>query len=323
MKAVVMFPGGTSPQLIDRPSPEILQPEQLLLQVKAVAIKNLDISKATGKHYSSSHSPEGQIIGMDGVGLTPEGKRVYGISRDGILAELSLIDKRLIAAIPDGLDNATASAIPNAVMGSAMALLFRAKLKPGETVLINGATGVTGRVAIQVARYYGAGKIIVTGRNEESWPELKALGADQWITLVEDKHQFSEHVRAAHEVKPIDIVLDYLWGAPASAILEALKGKGDFTPPVRFVSIGGMAGDKIELSSSILRSTSLQLMGSGLGSWEKEEIGKLFAEIIPAFYQQAMEGKLVLRTKSFSLDQVAEMWNTNLPGGVRAVVEIS
>ena len=81
--------------------------------------------------------------------------------------------------ISEGLDNATAAAIPNAVAGSAMALRFRAGIKPGETVLVNGATGVTGKIAIQIAKYYGAGKVIVTGRNENSLKALSALGADE------------------------------------------------------------------------------------------------------------------------------------------------
>ena len=152
MKAIIMYPGAPAPELSERPKPATISKEQVLLQVKAVAIKNLDISKAKGNHYSSTVNPEGQIIGTDGVGITPEGNRVYGVSREGMLAEYSLVDTMFSVPVPDGLDDASAAAIPNAVMGSALALLFRAKMQPGETVLINGATGVTGRMAIQVAR---------------------------------------------------------------------------------------------------------------------------------------------------------------------------
>jgi len=322
MKAVVMYPNAEVPELVDWPRPASIDKGQVLLQVKAVAIKNLDISKAMGKHYSSSKNPEGQIIGTDGVGLTPEGKRVYGFSKDGMLAEYSLVDSHFLVPVPDGLDDATAAAIPNAVMGSAMALLFRAKLQPGETVLINGATGVTGRVAIQVARYYKAGKIIVTGRNKEVWPALKALGADQWITLGEDLDILSAAIRQINMETPIDIVLDYLWGNSAAAILSGLKGNGGFTHPCRYVSIGGMTGDKIELSSSILRSTSLQLMGSGLGSWSKEEVGQRLLEIIPVFFKLAAEGKLEMKTRIYPLDQIKTLWNATLDSGVRAAVQI-
>lgn len=318
-----MYPGAAAPELTDIKSPVATGTDKVLVHVKAVAIKNLDIGKATGKHYSSSKGPEGEVIGTDGVGINPDGIRVYGIGRDGMLAESSLIDPRFITTVPDELDDITAAAIPNAVMGSAMALLFRSGIHKGETVLINGATGVTGRMAIQVARHYGAGKIIVTGRNLDSWPELKALGADQWITLDADQNSFSDTVRQLNNENPIDIVLDYLWGASASAILAALKGRGEFTHPVRYVSIGEMSGDIIELSSSILRGTSIQLTGSGLGSWSKEEVGQLFKEILPEFFQLAAAGKLSIHTQIYGLEAVGEMWNAKLPGGVRAVVQMA
>lgn len=210
MKAVVIYPGEPVPVIEDRAQPVPIDKGQVLLKVKAVALKNLDISKAMGKHYSSKLSPEGQIVGTDGVGITPEGNRVYGFSKHGMLATYSLIDPHFCVPIPDGLDDARAAAIPNAVMGSAMALLYRARLQPGETVLINGATGVTGRMAIQIARYYQAGKIIVTGRNQDLWPELKALGADRWITLEEAPQTLSATISQQHLDTPIDIVLDYL-----------------------------------------------------------------------------------------------------------------
>lgn len=327
MKAVVMYPDALAPVISERKAPTMgdVHEGQLLIKVKAAAIKNLDISKAMGKHYSSRSllQPEGQIIGTDGVGVTSEGNKVYGFSKGGVLAEYALIDKSLSVPVPAALDEATAAAIPNAVMGSAMALLFRAGLKAGETVLINGATGVTGRMAIQVAKHYGAGSIIVTGRNQDVWPQLQALGADKWITLTEEGASLTQAIRRQHSETPIDVVLDYLWGPSASAILDGLKGDGDFGHPVRYVSIGGMAGDRIALSSSILRSTPLTLMGSGLGSWSKQEVGKLIQEILPTFFQLAVEQKLRLTTKEYKLEDISAMWNAKLPSGIRAVVRLS
>ena len=205
-------------------------------------------------------------------------------------------------------------------MGSAMALLFRAKLQPGETVLINGATGVTGRIAIQVAKYYKAGKIIVTGRNEKVWPELKALGAGQWLSVNDENKPLSTAVRKLNEEQPIDIVLDYLWGSSAVAILSGLQGHGEVTHPSRYVSIGGMSGDKIELSSGILRSTAIQLMGSGLGSWSKEEIEKRLLEIVPVFFELAAKNKLKIDTQLFEMDLIENWWNVPLSSGTRVVV---
>lgn len=168
--------------------------------------------------------------------------------------------------IPDGLDNATAVAIPNAVAGSAMALRFRAGIKPGETVLINGDTGITGKIAIQIAKYYGAGKVIVTCRNEDSLKALSALGSGEMVLTSQSNEAFIEHIQKIHQSTPIDIIIDYLWGNTAEPLLTALKGNGSYQHKTRFVSIGSVTGDIIQLSAENLNSIDLQLSGCGLGS---------------------------------------------------------
>ncbi|NIA01055.1 zinc-binding alcohol dehydrogenase family protein, partial [Massilia sp. CCM 8734] len=108
----------------------------------------------------------------------------------GMIAEKAIIDKNKMVKVPEGLDDCTAAALPNAVAGSAMALRFRADIQKGETVLINGATGVTGKIAIQLARHYGAEKIIVTGRKEETLKTLLNLGADEYVVLTQPEEEF-------------------------------------------------------------------------------------------------------------------------------------
>jgi hypothetical protein len=92
------------------------------------------------------------------------------------------------------------------------------------------------------------------------------------------------------------VVIDYLWGHTAEMILASLMGKGSFTHRTRFVSVGSMSGDLIQLSAANMRSVDLQLTGSGLGSWSKVQVGKLFSEILPAMFQLAAEGKLTVET---------------------------
>jgi NADPH:quinone reductase-like Zn-dependent oxidoreductase len=118
-------------------------------------------------------------------------------------------------------------------------------------VLINGATGVTGMIAVQIAKYYGAKKIIVTGRNAESLNHLLTLGADEVISLKQDDEPIINRIKEIHAETPIDIIIDYLWGHPAELVLAALQGKGNVTHKVRYVTVGGMAGDKIQLSSGV------------------------------------------------------------------------
>jgi len=200
-----------------------------------------------------------------------------------------------------GIDDAVAAALPNAVAGSAMALRFRAGIKDGEVVLINGATGFTGKTAVQIAKYYGAKKIIVTGRNEQSLQSLVELGADEMISVNQGDEQFIAQIKKIHADTPIDIILDYLWGHTAELILASLKGNGSFTHKTRFVSIGAMSGDTIQLSAENLRSVNLQLSGSGLGSWSREEVKKLFSEILPEMFQLAVDNKLKVETIKVNL----------------------
>ena len=166
MKAAVIYKKGELPKYAEFAEPIVQNENEVLISVKAVAITNLDKGIVSGDHYSSENENQnGTVIGSDAVGILENGKRVYARGISGTIAEKALVEKNRMILLPDGISDATAASMPNAVAGSAMALRFRAGIKPGETVLINGATGFTGQMAIQVAKHYGAKKIIVTGRN--------------------------------------------------------------------------------------------------------------------------------------------------------------
>lgn len=324
MKAAVMFQRGEMPQYTEKFSEPIANGEdEILISVKAAAIKHLDKSKASGKHYSAKGDiNQAKVPGGDGVGILADGTRVFALGVSGMIAEKAIIEKSRMVKLPDGIDDVTAAALPNALAGSAMALRFRAAMKTGETVLINGATGFTGKIAVQIAKYYRAGKIIVTGRNEQTLQSLLALGADEIVPITQDDENFVSKIQQIHNNTPIDIIIDYLWGHTAELILEALKGKGTFTQRTRFVSIGSVTGDKIQLSSEILRSVDLQISGSGLGSWTKEEMQKLLKEIIPEMFQLAADNKLKVETQTVALQDIEKLWNTEMPDGKRLVVTI-
>lgn len=323
MKAAVVFQKGELPRYEDFPEPELKNENELLISVKASAVKNLDKMRASGQHYSTQDKEWiPQVVGGDGVGLLADGTRVYGIGISGMLGEKAIIDKGRMVALPEGIDDATAAALPNAVMGSALALRFRAGLQKGETVLINGATGVTGRIAVQIAKYYGAKKVIATGRNEKSLQELLFLGADEIIVLHQDDESLISQIKNVHNQNPVDVVIDYLWGHSAELILSSLKGNGTFSHRTRFVTVGGMMSDTITLSSSILRGTDIQISGSGLGSWTPEEVNLLIMKILPEMFQLAADGKLKIQTVNVALKDIETVWNTNIDGGKRLVVLI-
>jgi len=324
MKAAIVYQKGEMPTYTETPDPIVQNENELLITMKTAAIKNIDKSMASGKHYSTQGDiNEAKVIGGDGVGLLENGTRVYAIGVSGMIAEKAVVEKNRMVALPAGIDDITAAALPNAVIGSAMAIRFKAEVKPGETVLINGATGFTGRIAVQVARYYGATKIIVTGRNEQSLQELLDIGADEIVSLNQTDEAFVAQLKNIHNRTPIDVILDYLWGHTAELILLSLKGKGAFTHKTRFVSIGSVTGDIVQLSAENLRSVDLQLSGSGLGSWTREHIQELFHEILPEMFQLAADKKIKVDTIGVSLKDIEKLWEMDVPSGKRLVVVIN
>jgi NADPH:quinone reductase-like Zn-dependent oxidoreductase len=323
MKAAVVYKKGELPKYADFAEPIVSNENEVLISVKAVAITNLDKGIASGDHYSSENENQnGFVVGSDAVGVLENGTRLYARGISGTIAEKALVEKSRMVVLPDGIDDATAATLPNAVAGSAMALRFRAGIKPGETVLINGATGFTGQMAIQIAKHYGAKKIIVTGRNEKALQSLLELGADEIVSLKQKDESIINQLKQIHQNSPIDIVIDYLWGQSAELILSVLKGNGNFTPKTRYVSVGSMSGDTIQLSAQILRSVDLQLSGSGLGSWTKDEVKLLFSEILPEMFLLASKNILKVNIEKVNLSDIEKMWNAEVVDGKRLVVLI-
>jgi len=323
MKAAVLYEKGCLPLYVEIPEPTVQNDDELLVQVKAVAIKHFDKGRATGQHYSSTApATSGRVIGGDGIVVLEDGTRVYGMAVDGMLAEKAIIHRNRIVPVPHNLDDRTAAALPNAVIGAAMGLRFKADIQPGDVVLINGATGFTGRVAIQIAKHYGAGRVIVTGRDPQSLQSLTSLGADEYISLTQDEAAFKAQLKAIHTQTPIDVIIDYLWGRSAEWILGCLQGDGSFSNKIRYVAVGSVMGDSIQLSAALLRSIQLQLSGSGLGAWTRPQVGLLFTEILPEMFQLAVDGKLHIETTSIHLESITDGWNLEVTGGQRLVVTI-
>ncbi len=323
MKAAVIYKKGELPKYEEFPEPIATNENEKLISVKAVAITNLDKGIVSGKHYSSQvENQNTTVVGSDAVGILENGIKVYARGISGTIAEKALVNKNTIVELPDGIDYATAAAMPNAVAGSAMALRFRAEMQSGETVLINGATGFTGQMAVQIAKHYGAKKIIVTGRNEKMLEQLLELGADEIISLKQDDESFLMKLKEIHQETPINIVLDYLWGHSAELILSALKGNGNFSPKTRFVNIGSISGDSIQLLAQILRSVDIQLSGSGLGSWTKDEVKLLFSQILPEMFLMASQNKLKVNIEKVDLIDIEKMWNAEVSDGKRLVVVV-
>lgn len=320
MKAAILQQFGKAPQYGDFPEPVPENEQQIVMTVKAASIKQLDKAKASGNHYTSNVLLPA-VVGFDGAGVLDDGRRVYAMGLTGMLAEKALIDKDKWVPLPDNIDFKLAAALPNMLLGSDMALLYRGGIKRGDVILINGATGVTGMVATQVARLHGASKVIVTGRNPDSLRQLKELGADETISLKQDDELFVSQLTAIQNATPIDIVLDYIWGHPIELILSALGG-ASVVHPVKIVSVGEMAGATIALSGSSLRSHPIEILGSGFGSMTPEQVQIYMKDVLPSIFNMASEGKIKIDIESASLKDVEEAWTKKYPSGVRVVVEM-
>jgi NADPH:quinone reductase-like Zn-dependent oxidoreductase len=182
------------------------------------------------------------------------------------MAEKTVVVPSQCVSLPDDLDDVTAAAIANPGMSAWAALKERAKFKAGESVLVNGATGSAGRIAIQIAKYMGARRVIATGRNIDALKALSALGADVTIPIGDGGDAFEEAMKDQFGGVGIDVVLYYLWGPSAERILIAGAKAGKEAVPIRFVQIGSMSAPNITLPSAVIRATAITVMGSGIGS---------------------------------------------------------
>jgi NADPH:quinone reductase-like Zn-dependent oxidoreductase len=308
MNAAVVHSFDAPPRYTTFAEPVAAEGERLV-HVSAAGLHPIVKSLARGTHYGSSGELP-FIAGVDGVGKLDDGTRIYfGIARSpfGTFSERSLAASWMCLPVPDGIDDVTAAGIANPAMSSWVALTERAKFVAGESVLILGATGVAGQLAIQVAKRLGARRVIASGRNPQALEKLKALGADAVISLDQDQAPLVSAFRSELAEGGVDVVLDYLWGLPAERVLEAISQKGlrKAAPRIRFVQIGESAGKLISLAAATLRSSGLELLGSGFGSASLDQIRQALAE----FFQIAAKQPFQLHTKAAPLRDVEALWN--------------
>ena len=216
-----------------------------------------------------------------------------------MLAERAAVPDGPAVEVPEGLSDATAAALVNPALSSWIPL-SRLGVE-GATVLVLGATGTSGLLAVQVAKALGAGRVVAAGRNADGLARATELGADATVTLAEDLTGPLAEAAGAY-----DVVLDYLWGPPASAVLRGLvANKVDPHRPVRVVNIGNLAGADLPLPATTLRSSAIQVSGHGIGSFPTE----LVAPAVAAVFAAAVEGKLTVDYVERPLSEVESAWD--------------
>ncbi|HBZ70306.1 MAG TPA: alcohol dehydrogenase [Deltaproteobacteria bacterium] len=304
MKAAIVVEAGKAPIYGDFRDP-VPAPGKSLIRVTASAISHVTKSRASGVHYSSDGALP-FIPGIDGTGIGENGQRVYFLLPEkpyGAMAEFCIVDDRHQFAIPESLNEVSAAAMAIPGMSSWAALVERANLRRGETVLINGATGASGRLAVQIAKHLGAEKVIATGRQTHSFDDLRRLGADVTIPLIQDRDALEKAFKDEFQ-QGVDIVLDYLWGMSAETLVIAAAKAGPEGVPIRYVQIGSMSGTNINLPSAALRSSALQLMGSGIGSIPFPRLLRAIRGVLEA----APSAGFTIATQPVPLADVTKAW---------------
>lgn len=317
MKAAVLHDLGGIPRYEDVPDPEAGQGE-VVVEVKAVAVENLDREIAAGRHFSGQGFVDAlpAIPCFDGVGTLPDGTLV-GFSQPrlpyGALAQRTVVPLTHVSPAPEGVDPAEGVVLASALTG--FAARTAAGLEPGHTVLIQGATGVAGRLAVQVVRKLGAARVVATGRRDDALLEVAELGADATInTAVSDEELVAAYATEAQD--GYDVVLDFLWGRPTEQLLRTLTPeKLAFAKPVRLVQIGSSAGESITLDAAAVRTSGVEIYGSTKG---------LSAETMGAAYEQVLQwaraDELSFNIERAPLSQIENAWQRTDLAGTRLVI---
>jgi len=290
----------------DEPTP---RDGSTIVHVAASALSNATRARASGSHYSLA-GVFPLVPGVDGVGRTESGTRVGFLlptAPFGGMAEKTLVPEALCLPVPDNVSDGLAAAIINPGQSPIGALRTRAVLQPGETVLINGATGTTGQIAVQIAKHLGAGRVIATGRSSDALTKLRELGADDTIDLTADADVIQDALAAHFAGGGIDIVLDYLSGTPTEIVLAACAQGHKAAKPVRYVIAGGAAGQSTSVPTSVLGSTSLVVMGSGIGAVRVPDIVQSATEAL----QIIGAANLQIDLTELPLDKVEKVWTTD------------
>ncbi|MFE7636237.1 zinc-binding alcohol dehydrogenase family protein [Kitasatospora xanthocidica] len=317
MDAAVLHTLGKPPRFERFPEPTAGEGE-VLVQVLAAALNPSTKAVAGGGHFASSDNLPA-VVGLDGVGRLEDGSRVFfGGARKpyGSMAQLTVARAPFTWPVPDGVDDLTAAALPNPALSSWIPLEHAAKLQPGETVLVLGATGAAGKLAIQIAKHLGAGRVVAAGRNQEVLDTLGEYGADATVPLNGTQEEMAEAFAAAAGDTGYDVILDYLWGKPTEALLTAMTRK-DFhlkSSGPRLVQIGESAGATIELSAGTIRSAGLTIVGGGFPP------PQAFLDMFNRLMAGAAAGEIRIDTRAVPLAEIEQAWQAEDTGHKRLVI---
>ncbi len=329
MKAAVLHERGGVPRYEDFPNPAPETGEEVL-RVRAVALENVERATVAGTHFASAQFLPRlpAVVGIKGIAFATDGRLVgFGGIRPpyGAMAELVPVGQgdRTQIPIPEGVTPAAAAAVFTSLASSLYPLQLVAKLEPGQTVLINGATGFAGRLAVQVARLLGAGRVIGSGRDPDGLREIRRLGADSVIDLTQSDASVVESIRSVEADNRIDVVVDFLWGRPTELLFKAFTPDRLTNPMAgerrarrtRLVEIGESAGAEISLAAESLRTSGVDVL-SASGDRSPDSVGRVFSTA----WEWIRTSRVRADVREVPLRDVESAWRQPAPPGSRVIL---
>jgi len=316
MYAAVVRSFDSAPRYEQFPAPAANGGDDMVVDVAAAGLHPRVRSQANGSHYTSTDELP-LVPGIDGVGRGPDGVLRYFLLPDttmGTMAEQTIIDTRRSIVLPESSDPVAIAAAMNPAMSSWIALRQRIAFRAGQNVLVLGATGSAGQIAVQTAKLLGANKIIAAGRDKDRLGDLRSLGATE--TMLMDGASGSGDL--SRQASDVDVVIDYLWGEPtAAAMLAVVSGRTDPGRLLSWIEIGSIAGPTAAIPSAALRAARLQIVGSGQGSVSTRDI----VTELPALADEINKGSFTIETRPMPLADVEQAW-ADAPTSKRRIVVI-
>lgn len=312
MQAAAIAEIGAPPELVTRERPTVDGDDRVLVDVLAVALNPADIAIGSGRFYAG-HPPLPYLLGIECVGRpVGEQRLVYaqgsgmGIASDGFAAEQVVVPSSALIDIPDDTDPVLAAALGTAGMAGWMSVTARGRAGNDDVVVVLGATGTVGRVALQAARRCGVRRLVAIGRNAERLAELGEL-TDATVTI--DGDDLTGRIAAACG-EPPTLVIDGVWGAPAVAAMGAAA------PGARFVQLGASAGPEATVPSAAVRGKQLDVLGySNFGLARAA-----FVDGYRALVEEARNGRIAIDVERFALADAAAAWEATASGRTKVVL---
>ena len=294
MRAARVHEIGGLPRLDEIEEP----PGPDVLEVTTSALNPVDISIANGRYYGAVPATP-YVIGSEAVGRAGDGRRLWYYARGSMAERVAMLDPEHAVEIPEGVDDRLALACGIAGLTGWLAVSWRARVTPEDTVLVLGASGTLGATVVQAAKVLGAGRVIGAARRVEGVPDE----ADDVVRL-----------EGAYAMPEATVVIDGLWGEPAERALDSAANG------LRFVQLGQSAGATAKIESAWLRGKAARILGHALASTPPDVRASGYRELC----EHARDGRIRFEIATYELDRIAEAWERQASGspGVKIVVEL-